>query len=99
MVKMTPEQIKKLNDRQTEGRYHPFTCPHDGDAAHIAHEFAKEHTGENYEAYLEKEKAGGIPFPHAEFHQTNLIATAEGWVCPVCSYTQKFSSFEQEITE
>ena len=33
----------------------------------------------------------GVNYPAAIFNQTNLVAKEEGWVCPVCTYTQKWA--------
>jgi len=86
----TKEQVDKLNVYQKEGKMHPFTCAKDGDDAHIKYEFEKEHKGENYEEYLKAEKAKGINYPEMAFNQTNLIATENGWICPVCDYKQNW---------
>ena len=83
----TKEKVDELNRYQEEGRFHPYTCLHDGDD-HIKFEFERYHKGENYKDYLINEKSKGIPYPHMEFTQTNLIATEYGWICPVCDYKQ-----------
>ncbi len=85
---ITKEEVDELNRQQNEGRFHPYTCLNDGDELHISYEFQKSHPGENFEEYIKKEKARGIPYPDAVFNQTNLIATEEGWLCPVCDYKQ-----------
>ena len=87
---MSPEQIEKLNDYQNSGMFHPYTCANDGDEKHILYEFNKEHKGQNYKKYIKKEKEKGIPYPEMVFTQTNLIATEDGWICPVCDYKQKY---------
>lgn len=87
---LTNEQIEKLNDHQNDDRFHPYTCPNDGDQTHIKYEFEKTHPNENYEKYLKKEKEKGIPYPEMEFTETKLIATENGWFCPVCNYTQPY---------
>ncbi len=87
----TDQQVENLNKYQVSEMFHPFTCVNDGDEAHIAFEFEKKHAGENFEEYLKKEIEKGIPFPEMEFNQTNLIATKEGWKCPVCEYKQNWA--------
>jgi hypothetical protein len=87
----TPEQVETLNKYQNEGRFHPFTCKNDGDEKHILYEFHKEFPNVNYYEYIEKQKSLGIPYPEAQFSQTNLIATEGGWICPVCDYTQNWA--------
>lgn len=87
----TEEQVNNLNFYQFQGSFHPFTCANDGDEAHIKYEFDKKHKGENYEEYLESEKMKGINFPEMSFNETNLIATENGWVCPVCDYKQDWA--------
>jgi hypothetical protein len=84
----TKEQVDKLNHFQLHGRFHQFTCKNGGDKAHIKYEFEKEHKGENYKKYLIDEKAKGVNFPDAVFLHTSLIATENGWICPVCDYKQ-----------
>ncbi len=84
----TEDQIKNLNKYQDSGQFHPFTCPNDGDEKHVAFEFEKEHAGEDYEEYLKGEIEKGIPFPEMSFNQTSLVATKDGWMCPVCDYKQ-----------
>jgi len=85
------EQVIRLNEFQNLGMVHPFTCAKDGDDAHIKYEFEKKHKGEDYGAYIKKEKERGVNFPEAVFTQTNLIATNEGWKCPVCDYKQNWA--------
>lgn len=87
----TKDQVDKLNEYQKQGMFHPFTCKNDGNDAHIKYEFEKEHKGEDYNEYLIKEKANGINFPEMRFNQTNLIATENGWICPVCNYEQNWA--------
>ena len=86
------EQVKALNEFQNAGRFHPFTCLNDGDEAHIAYEFEKAHPGKNYDEYIKEEKAKGVNFPEMAFTETNLIATNDGWICPVCDYKQKWAN-------
>lgn len=50
----TPEQVVALNNYQTDGRFHEFTC--------------------------------GVDSRHPA-----LVATATGWVCPTCDYTQSWA--------
>ena len=88
----TQEQCDELNDYQTKGKFHPFTCLNDGDVPHIMHEFETQNKGKDYNKdyndYIQSEKAKGINYPEASFTQTNLIATKDGWICPVCDYKQ-----------
>ena len=64
----TDAQVEALNEYQTQGRFHPFTCGNDRhDAKHSL--FAAEHNLEH-----------GL-----------LRATAEGWICPCCDYTQDWA--------
>lgn len=91
MAPFSKEQVDGLNKWQENGMMHPFTCPNDGDDAHIKHEFEKNHRGENYDEYLKAEKAKGINYPESAFNETSLIATEKGWVCPVCDYTQNWA--------
>ena len=37
------------------------------------------------------EKEKGIPYPEMSFSETCLIATENGWLCPVCGYTQNWA--------
>jgi len=87
----TPEQVEALNKYQNEGKFHPFTCAHDGDEKHILYEFSKKRTNLRYDDYIKQEKDKGISYPHMEFTQTNLIATESGWICPVCDYKQDWA--------
>jgi len=87
----TPEQVESLNKYQNEGRFHPFTCRNDGDEAHISYEFKKDFPNQNYYEFIRKVKLKGVPFPEAQFTQTNLIATENGWICPVCDYKQDWA--------
>lgn len=87
----TKEQVDSLNKHQQDGRFHPYTCKNQGDDAHIKYEFEKTHKDENYEDYIEKEKQKGFPYPEMLFTSTSLIATENGWICPVCDYTQNWS--------
>lgn len=91
----TDEQVKALNAFQDAGRFHPFTCLNDGDEAHIAYEFEKANPGKNYNEhykdYIKQEKEKGVNYPEAVFTETNLVATNDGWICPVCDYKQKWA--------
>jgi len=87
----TSEQVESLNKFQNEGRFHPFTCAHDGDQKHIFYEFNKEFPHKNYEEYIKEQKEIGVQFPEMSFNSTNLIATKEGWICPVCDYKQNWA--------
>ena len=87
----TNDQVDNLNTYQMSGMFHPFTCQNDGDESHIKYEFDKEHSGEDYDEYLKKEKEKGIPYPEMSFTETCLIATKDGWICPVCGYTQNWA--------
>jgi len=82
--------LEILNNFQNNGRFHPLTCLNDGDDMHIAYEFEILNTGMDYETYIKLEKEKGIPYPDAVFKQTNLIATENGWKCPVCDYKQEY---------
>lgn len=100
----SPERVEELNKYQQEGKFHPYTCPNDGDRNHIIGEF-KSRLPENiredierldtvdalYESYIAQEKVKGIPYPEQEFKQTKLIATEEGWICPFCDYKQTWT--------
>lgn len=88
----TKKEIDKLNEYQSNPNYHPYTCLNDGDKVHIDYEFQKRHPGEDYDEYIKKEKAKGIPYPEMEFNETILVATENGWVCPVCNYTQNWAN-------
>jgi len=87
----TKEQIDNLNNYQQSGKFHPYTCPNDGDEIHIKYEFEKEHKGENYDEYIKNQKAKGINYPETAFNETMLIATENGWICPVCDYKQDWA--------
>jgi len=87
----TDEQVKNLNNYQVSGKFHEFTCQNQGDDIHIKFEFEKKHKGENYDEYLKKEIARGINYPETPFNSTALIATKDGWVCPVCDYKQNWA--------
>lgn len=87
----TPEQVESLNNYQNEGKFHPFTCANDGDQEHILYEFNREFPNGNYEEYIKEQKEIGVPFPEMSFNSTNLIATEEGWICPVCDYKQNWA--------
>lgn len=87
----TNEEVENLNEYQLAGRFHPFTCANDGDELHIMYEFRKEHPTGNYEDYIKNEKEKGIPFPEMAFNSTSLIATNNGWICPVCDYKQNWA--------
>lgn len=89
MSNLTQEQVDNLNNFQNEGKYHPFTCLHDGGDKHILYEFNKLKLDKSYNQYINDEIEKRMPYPHMEFTQTNLIATKDGkWICPVCDYTQ-----------
>lgn len=90
-VPFTDEQVKNLNEYQANGKFHEFTCECQGDDAHIKYEFEKQHKGKNYKEYLKMEKANGINYPDAVFNSTALIATKDGWICPVCNYKQNWA--------
>jgi hypothetical protein len=94
----TEEEVRILNEYQQAGKYHPYTCPNDGDESHIAYEYNKKfssfpvgHVPLVYDVYLQQERDKGIPYPEMEFTQTNLIATQKGWICPCCDYTQNWA--------
>jgi hypothetical protein len=87
----TSEQVEALNKYQNEGRFHPFTCKNDGDEKHILYEFHKVYLDGDYEEHIKKQKESGIRYPEMEFNQTNLIATENGWICPVCDYKQNWA--------
>ena len=87
----TKEQVEKLNQFQQNPKYHPFTCKNDGDKKHMDYEFSKKETSLSFEEWCEEQKKLGINYPHMEFNQTCLIATEEGWVCPVCDYKQNWA--------
>lgn len=87
----TKEQVKNLNSYQESGSFHPFTCINDGDELHIKYEFDKEHSGNDYEDFLKKERSKGINYPEMAFTETKLIATENGWICPVCNYKQNWA--------
>lgn len=90
MEKLTQNQIDKLNEYQESGRFHPYTCLNDGDEKHILYEFNKMFPKGNYEKYIKSQKEKGNTYPEIIFTQTNLIATEDGWICPVCDYKQKY---------
>lgn len=95
----TKEQCEILNKYQNHGMFHAFTCVNDGDRKHVLFEFNKHFPGNKsntqivkaFNRYMREEKANGINFPAASFNQTNLVATEDGWICPVCTYTQKWA--------
>lgn len=93
----TDEQVIALNEYQESGRFHPFTCANDGDDAHVKYEFERyqqrqvDQPRQTFEEYVEAEKEKGFKFPEIVFHSTNLIATNDGWICPVCDYKQKWA--------
>jgi hypothetical protein len=60
----TSEQVAALNDYQTAGWVHPFTCPNRSNLRHRVSSITREH---------------------------ELVATADGWVCRVCDYTQDWA--------
>jgi hypothetical protein len=89
------EEVRILNTYQEAGKYHPYTCPNDGDEDHIAYEYKKKFSDfyvgfipSDYDVYLQQQRDKGIPYPEMEFTQTSLIATHKGWICPCCDYTQ-----------
>lgn len=90
-MKLTDEQVDAFNAHQMNEMFHPYTCLNDGDEKHILYEFAKKKTNLSYEDYIKGEKERGVPFPHMEFTETSLIATKDGWICPVCDYKQKIT--------
>lgn len=93
------EQCDILNKYQEKGMFHPFTCANDGDRKHVLYEFDKRFPGsksntklvQNFNKHIRAEKMKGVNYPAAIFNQTNLVAKEEGWVCPVCTYTQKWA--------
>ena len=87
----TQEQVDALNRHQNDGQFHPFTCRYDGDEKHIQYEFQKDHPNDNYDEYIIDQKSQGSRFPEMAFNQTNLLATSQGWVCPVCGYKQDWA--------
>lgn len=95
----TEEEVRILNEYQQAGKYHPYTCPNDGDEKHIHFEFGNKFPAlkDNknivvaYDSYILVEQAKGIPYPEMEFTQTSLIATQKGWICPCCDYTQSWA--------
>jgi hypothetical protein len=90
-MKIDIEKVSTLNKIQNEGKFHPYTCGNDGDEKHILYEFHKEFPDGNYEEYIKEQKEFGVPFPEMRYTETNLVATQEGWICPVCDYKQKIS--------
>ena len=84
------EEVDALNQHQMSGQFHPFTCPNDGDESHIMYEFNKEHAGENYDDYI-KEQKKVVNYPEMMFNQTSLVATENGFICPVCDYKQNWA--------
>lgn len=83
------ELVDELNKMQNEGKFHPLTCGNDGDQKHILYEFHQDYPDGDYEEYIKQQKEYGIPFPEMIFTETKLIATLDGWICPVCDYKQK----------
>jgi hypothetical protein len=87
----TSFEVDALNHYQLTTNFHPFTCPNDGDEAHITYEFDQNHLGEKYDEYIINEKAKGINFPEMKFTETSLVATESGWICTVCDYKQNWA--------
>lgn len=85
------DDVNKLNEYQLSNSFHAFTCKDDGDRQHCLHEFNKKYPGRDYDAFIEGQKRMGIPFPEMWFNETKLIATKEGWICPVCNYKQDWA--------
>jgi len=90
MKKLSKTQVEKLNEHQVSGSFHPYTCGNQGDMKHILHEFNSHHPNKNYNKYIKTEKAKGSKYPEIVFSSTSLIATEDGWICPVCDYKQEY---------
>lgn len=87
----TKEQVENLNSFQSARIFRPYTCANDGDEIHIMFEFKSRYGDRDYSEYIRSEKDRGVPFPEASFTETKLIATSEGWICPVCDYKQNWA--------
>ena len=86
------KNVDKLNQYQISGKFHPYTCPNDGDDKHISYEFKSQINSDvSYQSYIDNQKSKGIRYPEMQFNQTNLVATKNGWICPVCDYTQNWA--------
>lgn len=74
----TEEQVNNLNEFQSSGRFHPFTC--DGrDSPNC----------KRNKSYQDRRK--GIEIPFTNENEGVLIATSNGWVCPCGDYTQDWA--------
>ena len=77
----TPEQVEALNRWQTAGYVHPFTCG-----------VCRDRDTDAYVAAIEAARAAGEPDPpRPRFGEHALVATADGWVCETCDYTQDWA--------
>jgi hypothetical protein len=79
--------VDKLNERQKDGRFHPYTCGNcrgklgvrfyklpDGSLTREFPPDFKSWEGENWKLV------------HIEDRE--LVATVDGWICPTCDYKQ-----------
>lgn len=77
----TPEQVAALNAFQRCGRVHPFTCG-----------VCRDRDTDALVAKIEAARAAGEPDPPWKSGgQHALVATADGWVCETCDYTQDWA--------
>lgn len=84
----TVEEVDRLNRHQNNGCFHPYTCDIDGDTAHVQYEFEQLNYNGTLEQYKQEGIAKGYSNPLGALTETKLVATEEGWKCPVCNYKQ-----------
>jgi len=69
------ENIKKLNEQQTSGKFHPYTC--------CGENVPECKRNQSYEA-----RRKGETIPYTAENEGVLIATKDGWICPCGKYKQ-----------
>lgn len=76
--------VKRLNENQNNGRYHPYTCSGCRDKLGIYYARNKQTGEERHIGILGKCNEDEDPV----IYDRKLIATKDGWICPTCDYKQ-----------
>lgn len=81
----TSDQVRALNAYQRSGWLHPFTCGHCRDTQGVIFERAPD-TGILHRVTGNQHDGWEI-----FVLDRTLTATAAGWICPTCDYTQDWA--------
>jgi hypothetical protein len=73
------EQVNNLNEFQTLGKVHPFTC------------CGGDNVPECKRNMSYNRRRNGEEVPYSDENEGVLIATKNGWVCPCGKYTQNWA--------